>query len=212
MRRRAFTLIEVLVSVAIFLLIAGAIFTAVSVGVRASTTLAQHRLAAERMDTLLNFLRSVFVNLPPQAEMMVRGRNATSGGTSIELLLRKAPGAYALIDGGSGQAGAVLSILPSNQGGVLALKNFRDSLTESERDKVIEDKDGWTRLMEGVHKVQWRFLDPRSQKMVETWEFAQGRPLMVEMTLFLAGENPTTLEFWVPEFKPAPKQNGKVAS
>lgn len=201
MKREGFTLLEVLISVAIFFLIAGAIFTAVSVSVKATTTLAQHRLQGERMDTLLNFLHSVFTNLPPQAEMLVRSRDVEVRFSSVELLLRKAPGAYALIDGGSGQAGSVLSILPSNGGGTLAIKSYRDSLTESEREQYIKDREGWTRLMDGVQQMKWRFLDPKAKELVETWDFNQGRPLMVEMTLWIAGEKPTTMEFWIPEVK-----------
>ncbi len=191
MKEKGFTLFEVLISVSIFLLISGAIFMAVTAGVRTTATLTQHRLHSERLETLLSFLRNVFTNLPPCAEVSFRVRKINNGESVDELNFRKAPGVFLWMNGNS----AVISILTSASGsGTLAIKSYPDSLSE---DEFLLQKTGWIRLLDGIERVRWRFFDVSSNSFLEEWNF--GRPRLVEMTLWITEEDPVTAQFWIPE-------------
>lgn len=210
MRSRGFTLLEVLLSVAIFLLIAGAIFTTVGVGVRSTAQLGRHRLEAERLDTLLTFFREAFANLPSHAELAVRTRDLGGGFPTSELLIRQAAGLFSLFD--QRGAGTVIRVQSEGKSGVLALKKFRNDLSEAERDQAIGERAGWTPLLGEVREIRWRFQDPLFNDLMEKWDFGQGRPRLVEMTLWLTGERPIVARFWIPEVQRAAGPGKGVSS
>lgn len=194
MKQAGFTLFEVLLSVSIFLLMSAAIFMAVTAGIRTTTAIAQHRLHSDRVDTLLSFLRNVFTNLPPSAEICLQNREVSAGVFVSELLIQKAPGIFSWEEGNSGNH--VISILTTS-GGTLAIKSFRDTLSEDERRRFLLEKTGWTRLLDQVQRIRWRFFDTSSRNFLEEWNF--GRPRLIEMTLWETGEDPVTAQFWIPE-------------
>ncbi len=194
MRSKGFTLFEVLVSLGLFLLMSGAIFMIASTAIRTSVLLTQHRLNSERRETLLSFLRSVFINLPPSAELLFQIRELSDGVLAPELHFQQAPGIFPW-KGGSSSA-HVISMLPGTQQGTLAIKSYSASLSEDERKQVQLEKSGWVHLLKGVSQIQWKFFDVTSNSFREEWNF--GRPQLVEMTLWQVDQHPVTAQFWIP--------------
>jgi len=152
MTSKGFTLFEVLLAAGIVALISGGIFMAVATGVRTSTTLVQHRLHSERLETLLALFRRVFINLPPSAELILETRERGSA----ELHLRHAPEAFSWTH----KSAHVISLLSDGQkDSTLAIKSYSDSLTEPERQRTLREKTGWVQLFGGISRIQWRFFD-----------------------------------------------------
>jgi type II secretory pathway component PulJ len=200
MKKAGFTLLEVLLSVAIFFVLAGSIFTVVTAATRSSALLSEHRLQAERLDTLLAYFRNSFVNLPASARLMVRGRQHDLRLGVSELILTNTGGTFALFNANQGNSSLVLGVVPSERGGeALAIKTFSERLSESERDEFIADTGGWMPLLDGVEGIQWKFLDPVSKEWVEEWDFGKAKPQLLEMTLLLKGETPLSVQFWIPK-------------
>lgn len=165
----------------------------VSTAIRTCTTLTQHRLNSERLETLLSFLRNVFANLPPGAELSVQTREFS--GNAPELHFQQAPGIFPW-KGGSSSA-HVISILSDTHGGTLAIKSYSANLYEDERKRILSEKSGWVRLLKGISRIQWRFFDTMSNSFREEWN--SGRPQLVEMTLWQPDQqDPVITQFWIP--------------
>lgn len=193
MKTKGFTLFEMLVSVSLFLLMSGAIYMIVSTAIRTSATLTRHRLNSERLETLFSFLRSVFANLPPSAELSFQIREF--GDNAPELHFQQAPGIFPW-KGGSNSA-HVISILSDTQNSTLAIKSYSANLYEEERKHILSEKSGWIHLLKGVSRIQWKFFDAATNSFREEWNF--GRPQLVEMTLWQADQpDPVTAQFWIP--------------
>ncbi|MEX1009926.1 MAG: prepilin-type N-terminal cleavage/methylation domain-containing protein [Chthoniobacterales bacterium] len=197
---RGFTLFEMVVVVAIFVLLAGGIYATVNAAVRATATLSEENLQIQRLNAFVALLRKTFHNLPATAQFS-GGVRAEGGDGFPEIVLRDAPGVFAWGIGGP-SAGTVLLTARARLGGgrEIALMLLPGSLSEMERRDALE-RGAWLRLLPDVRSVQWRFYDEAQQDWVEEW--AEGnRPPLVELNLEMLGEDVARkYVFWLPPVK-----------
>jgi prepilin-type N-terminal cleavage/methylation domain-containing protein len=196
--RRGFTLIEVLVSVAIFIMLAGGIFSAVSVAVTASAEVSAAQLATARMDAFQRFVRVLFLNLPPDATLDLRIRQEAGRGDVVEMLLWPAP---EIADfGGPGQRsdGLALAARPDGDGAfTISVANFDPAEDEARRDAGLAETD-WLPILPEVRTLRWRFGQANGTPLVETWKPEQGRPVMIDLELTRLDGSVLPLQFWLP--------------
>lgn len=195
----AFTLVEIILAMGIFLLMAGGIYLAVSTSVRASAELGTAQMDARKFSSFIRFLREGFSNLPAEAELSLRSRDQGHRGRSVELLIRRAAGAFETGALESFGSGVVLGALPDGKGkSRFSLMRFSDTLSESDRDRFLDQAE-WLPVLENVELVKWRFWNPQQNQYVETWEPGQGRPELVELTLQAVGDPAITCFFRLPQ-------------
>jgi prepilin-type N-terminal cleavage/methylation domain-containing protein len=197
---RGFTLFEMVVVVAIFVLLAGGIYATVNAAVRATATLSEENLQIQRLNAFVALLRKTFHNLPATAQFS-GGVRAEGGDGFPEIVLRDAPGVFAWGIGGPSAGTALLTARPRLGGGrEIALMLLPGSLSEMERRDALE-RGAWLRLMPDVRSVQWRFYDEAQQDWVEEW--AEGnRPPLIELNLEMLGEDVARkYVFWLPPVK-----------
>jgi type II secretory pathway pseudopilin PulG len=196
--RSAFTLVEVVVALLVFLLIVGAIFSAVSVTVRATTAVAEEQLYTTRVDALLRFCRQSFANLSPEARVRLQSRAEGVLGSVTELLISSAPDAFNLPGITRSDPNVALSALPDGTGAAtLSLLHFPGTPDANERDLILRN-GRWLKLLPKVNHVQWRFLDADANQFLEEWDENRGRPRLIELTLGVEGHAPVTTQFWLP--------------
>lgn len=205
--RRGFTLLEVLISVAIFLLIAGGIFEAVSISMKASRDISVARLESERLDSFQRFGRLVFSNLPRDARVELRVRQGRARGDIVELLLSPVP-ALADFSRDSRQSGGLaLSAMPDQAGAyTIAAANFDSESSAAERDRALE-ATVWIPLLPGVKSIRWRFAAPESPRLEETWAEGRGRPTLADLEFTMADGEAPHFQFAIPG-APATQANG----
>ena len=194
---RGFTLFEMVVVVAIFILLAGGIYATVNAAVRATATLSEENLQVQRLNAFVALVRKTFHNMPATAQFS-GGIRAESGDGFPEIVLRDAPGVFAWGIGGPSAGTALLTARPRLGGGrEMALMLLPGSLGEMERRDMLE-RGAWLRLLPDLRSVQWRFYDEAQQEWVEEW--AEGnRPPLVELNLQLLGEDVARkYVFWLP--------------
>jgi len=196
----AFTLFEMVVVVAIFVLLAGGIYATVNAAVRATATLSEENLQIQRLNAFVSLLRRTFHNLPANA-VFSGGVRAQDGDGLAEIVLRDAPGVFAWGLGGPSSGTAMLSARPRLGGGrELSLLLLPGSLGEVERREALRDAK-WLRLLPDLREVQWRFYDEAQQDYVDEWPEGN-RPPLVELNLTLLGEEvPRKFVFWLPPVK-----------
>ena len=199
---RAFTLFEMVVVIAIFVLLAGGIYATVNAAVRATATLSEENLQIQRLNAFVSLLRRTFHNLPANA-VFSGGVRSQDGDGFAEIVLRDAPGVFAWGLGGPSSGTALLSARPRLGGGrEISLMLMPGSLGEMERREALQDGK-WLRLLPDLREVQWRFYDEAQQDYVEEWPEGV-RPPLVELNLTLLGEEvPRKFVFWLPPVKEA---------
>ena len=215
MRRttNGFTLFEMVVVLAIFVLLAGGIYATVNAAVRATATLTEENLQIQRLNAFVSLLRRTFHNLPANARF-AGGVRAEGGDGFPEITLRDAPGVFAWGMGGPSAGTALLTARPRLGGGrELSLMLLPGSLGEMERREALE-RGAWLRLLPDLREVKWRFYNAEQQEWLEEWLEGE-RPPLVELNLQLLGEEvPRQFIFWLPPVKelaltePAPEAQG----
>jgi prepilin-type N-terminal cleavage/methylation domain-containing protein len=197
---RAFTLFEMVVVIAIFVLLAGGIYATVNAAVRATATLSEENLQIQRLNAFVSLLRRTFHNLPANA-VFSGGVRSQDGDGFAEIVLRDAPGVFAWGLGGPSSGTALLSARPRLGGGrEISLMLLPGSLGEMERREALQDGK-WLPLLPDLREVQWRFYDEAQQDYVDEWPEG-ARPPLIELNLTLLGEEvPRKFVFWLPPVK-----------
>jgi prepilin-type N-terminal cleavage/methylation domain-containing protein len=193
---RAFTLFEVLVAIAIFVLLAGGIFASVRAAFMASAQVVSSQLDTERLEAFQQFLRKVFVSLPSDTRVELKLRQIPELGDVIELRLWPAPGFLRFgTDPGDGVA---LSAQPDGRGGFrMMLGYFLAKDNADERDERLR-KAQWLMLLPGVEQLRWRFAPARNPVFEEKWSEQSGRPGLAELTLQMKDGTESVFQFWIP--------------
>jgi len=197
---RGFTLFEMVVVIAIFVLLAGGIYATVNAAVRATATLTEENLQVQRLNAFVSLVRRTFHNLPANARF-AGGVRAEGGDGFPEITLRDAPGVFAWGMGGPSAGTALLTARPRLGGGrELSLMLLPGSLGEMERRDALE-RGAWLRLLPDLREVKWRFYSLEQQEWLEEW-LEGDRPPLVELNLQLLGEEvPRQFIFWLPPVK-----------
>lgn len=195
-RRAAFTLFEVLIAIAIFVLLAGGIFSSVRAAFIASAQVVDNQLDGERFTAFQQFLRKMFVSLPPDARVELRQREMAGLGDVVELRVWPAP--EFLRFGRDPGDGAAISAQPDGRGGFrMMLGFFRAKDNADEREEWLR-RTQWLTLLPGIEQLRWRFAPTRNPVFEEKWTEQSGRPGLVELTLKMENGGETVSQFWVP--------------
>lgn len=198
---RGFTLFEMVVVMAIFVLLAYGIYMTVNAAMRATAILIEDNLQSQRLDAFVSLLRRTFHNLPASAQFS--GGIRTEGGDgNSEIILRDAPGAFAWGSGGASSGITALSVRPRLGGGrEISLMHLAGASAGDEQRRALENGD-WLRLLPDLREAGWRFYDPVLQDWVAEWEEGRERPPLVELSLEFLGEDiPRKFVFWLPPVK-----------
>ncbi len=194
--RRAFTLFEVLISIAIFLLLAGGIFASVQAAFSASNQVALSQLDSERAEAFQNLLRKFFATLPPETKVELRQRRLSGRGDVVELLAWPVPAFLRF--GENANDGVALAGLPDGRG------NFRVSLgyfsaddPPEKRDRVLEEGT-WLPLLPDVKTLTWRLAPARNPVLTDKWDTASGRPGLAELSYQTTSGAGGTYAYWIP--------------
>ena len=192
--RKGFTLFEMILAAAIFVLLAGGVYFAVSASVKATARLGDDQIDARRSAAFQSFVRRGFHNLPFEARIFVRVRQLGARGQSVELLLSPAAGAFETGFEADG-VGVVLGTRPDGHGkSDLCLARFPERYDHDELDRYLE-KVGWIPLLHNVESIRWRFWDDMRKQFIDTWDQGTTRPRLVELTYRLVGGEDTLCVF-----------------
>lgn len=182
MKRNAFTLLEVLVAMGVFLALAGGIFVSVSTVTRAAAEVAAVRSESERLDAFEALVRHAFLNLPAAAQMALSIRSGAQG-DRVVLLLDPPPPEL-------GSSGATaLSAVPDGRGAFALTLESIDRNTGSAMRSIP--------LLPDVRSLQWRFAGSDGTFRTE-WSRSSGRPLLVRLDLVTTGGSERQWEFLLP--------------
>ncbi len=185
--RRGFTILEVMVAVAILALITVAIYQFVSV-VLSSARYAQE-VAGDSADTggLNRFLQDQFLNLPlkvPGAAQTLAGKTARgAGGRADALSWVVLPGASILARRAEGLYIATLELLPGTKGGQPPALGLSRAKFDPDNPAAAPVSSS-IRLLPGVSSVEITYYDARINNWVDEWQDAATLPDLIRFRLF----------------------------
>lgn len=211
--RRGLTLLEVVVSLAILSLMAGAIYGIVLGSVESTATLAQINREDRRVEAFLQRARLAFAHLPASATVELKVIEAEP--LRQELTLRGVREAFIWGDNGGWdkpvvtlasqrwpaelQPSKVDAASPVKYSLAMTVPDFYrtdgdghplpDSLVKSQNGHQLLQPDVqgrfWLDLLPEVDRVEWRFYVPASKNWLELQPAS--RPPLIELKLFLQG-------------------------
>lgn len=100
--RGAFTLLEVILSMAILALLAASVYAITSSSITAARTTMDQQLVLRRLDAFLTVTRNAFVNLPAQGSVALEIGKDKGGGTEPRLILGRVQGIFGIASLGGG--------------------------------------------------------------------------------------------------------------
>lgn len=197
-----FTLLEVILSISIFLLLAGGIFASVAVTTSTANEVALVRLESERGDSMEVFMRHLFSNLSGAARLELRVRPQDSRGQILELLISESPD-FANFSANQTQAGGLaIAAVPDGRGAyTISLANFDSQLSADERNKQLQAA-AWIALLPDVGEMRWRFAENNTSGLQETWTANNQRPGLADLQIAMKDGSSLHWQFRIPNLEP----------
>jgi prepilin-type N-terminal cleavage/methylation domain-containing protein len=202
--RSGFTLVEVIMTMAIIVILAAGIFAMVSGSFELTSELSalqERNIARERM---VELCRTNFEEVPAHARVEFM---AVDRGPAYASWLSIVDHPFAFSFGGEpGNVKRVMLETDVAEGGWLRVS----ALYLDERENQLLERGGFDPktakrrivLMEKVKQLTWRFYDPETESWIEYWNGAEN-PVLVELTLAVAGDaEARRTVLWIPHEKP----------
>jgi prepilin-type N-terminal cleavage/methylation domain-containing protein len=195
-----FTLVEMVLTLAIFLLLAGAVFGIMTGILKASSALQDNQNRRDEVMALQEFLRHDLDGLPGWGQLNSYQRGDGEG-LPVNGIIFGTPGLYTAIDA------------KRQANGLYTLRVARFSASEENNQAVTlftqavtgdDDSLAWRNLMRDVKRIDWKFLPENSTQWTDNWPLSSTlKPNLIQLTLLPAGDTqPTVTDVWLPPIAP----------
>ena len=194
-RRNGFTLIEVMLAVAILALTTLGIFRFVQSTVRAVASSVEDTEEQLQIERIVALVQEEFYSLPAKGQTNIQGESLRLNGAdfdSIEWRSRGGPGL--MTTAATGEYRVKLRIQPIEKNSNKYEIGFwrRPALLETSGGLVAggSDKDAtWVPLMQHVAALRLRYWDSRLGQLLDAWTDPTVKPSFVIMSITLEGED-----------------------
>lgn len=200
--RQAFTLVEVILALAIASLLAVSVFAMITASMQSADVLAREALRERREDALQRLLREAFHNFPVGGTLLLM---ETSTGEK-RLCLLNAPGGLGFaVDGELDGGWALEAPIQANGTRTLTLMLLPPRTLPANLENAIAE-GVWIPLIPGIDELRWQFRDGQTQEWKDEWPEGGGRPDLIALHLaFSDGSASLESFFHVPSLAAAPQ-------
>lgn len=188
----AFTLLEVILAMAIMVLLAGAIYSISSAAIESTKETIVEQFTMRRLAGFLQITRTAFLNLPADGTVFLSN---DSNNTIPDLNFENATGLFGIASLGGGIL--TLSAQPSSDGTrTFSMLRIPKNVEGSDLDHFYQNAS-WVKLLPKVQKPHWSFF--RKGEWVDEWPRGSGRPQLVRLEMEIVGiKDPIESIFYVP--------------
>lgn len=203
-RPHAFSLIEVLLGLALFGILTGGIFAVQRGAMDMSTGIMERQGKTMRMHSFCELLRRNFESLPGNAKVVLLPTGGTASGLS-DVAFTDFPLAFTWPGVPAGSHSVIFRTerAPSGVGLQASLLYLDEEQTQDYEANKLDERKVLARLnlMEGIMTLDWQFFNDSTQVWETEWPRTQtARPSFVRMQLtHLDGQDPVNLYFWIPQ-------------
>jgi len=205
---KAFTLIEVVVSMGILALLAASVYAIVRSAINASQAAMDQQLQLRRVDAFLRVTRDAFLNLPAEATLTYAIEKGSGGQPEQRLTIAKARGLFGIPSLGGGSL--VLAARPRSDG-TRTITMLRIPPNAQPLDVEHAMSAPGIPLLPGVIKPRWSFFSDGN--WAEEWTDDSHRPSLVRLQ-FEMNELPDPVDaiFFLPDVEAPPPPAPNVTS
>ncbi|MBP7949869.1 MAG: prepilin-type N-terminal cleavage/methylation domain-containing protein [Verrucomicrobiales bacterium] len=208
-QNRGYTLIEVMLAIALLALLVGGVFAVQRGALIVSREVTEQQEISMRQNAFVELIRRNLEQVPGNARLNLLLPRGGDGGS--ELYLKDYPLAFSWSGVSAGSKSVILRIERNRVGNftavVLYLDQDRTEDFENGRlDETATDRNTGLpvvrrlELMDGIRSLIWSFYDDTAQDWAFDWPLENTRrPSLIRMEMELAdGSEPLRLIFWVP--------------
>jgi prepilin-type N-terminal cleavage/methylation domain-containing protein len=197
-KKSGFTLLEMMITLAVFIMLAAAVFGLMSGVLESTSTLEDNQNRNDQVSALNAFLKNKLMQLPARSTLFSYMRGTGDGLNQ-----------NGIIFGNANQATVIDAKVQPNGYYTLRITTFATSADPSQpqdarqvlQTAVTADDPtlSWATLMTDLKTLDWKFQDLNVTNWVELWNNGSN-PNLIEFTFQPAGDlQPTTMDFWLPQ-------------
>jgi len=211
--RRAcgFSLLELSVTIAVLLILAGGIFGVTTGAFELSSEMKGFQEENLRRQRLVDLLRSNFESLPGVGQVELLSVE-TNGAYQTYLSFFNHPAAFRFGAQASDVYQVVLATTLGTDGFLRVQLHYLDQEQSSilqRGDSSVLQSDASVMLSDRMKELSWRFYHPETEDYEDIWELRSGRPTLIECRFAFEGdERSETQVFWVPPRTPVAAPGG----
>lgn len=199
--RAGFTLIEMMITLVVFLLLAGTVFELMTTMLQSTATLEDNQGRTDQTTALYDYIKNKLTMMPARSTIASYARGDGEGLIQNGIIFGNTNLAMAL-DAKIQPNGLYLLrvVTYATTAGGQESQDARQTLTQA----VTTDDPtlSWTALVKDVKTLQWKFQDATLIQWDQTWT-STNTPNLVELDFQGGGDTlPTTMDFWVPKINP----------
>jgi len=181
-KRRGFTLLEVMLAVAMMVLVVFAIYRIVEADLEAIKISSEDTARQGAVQALVAVLQEEFCNLPAaQPGAMLGEAHKFNDKASDEVTWLTQAGNGLFTEAAEGQWKVTLILRPEEHTDSYTLGILRQLPDNSSKE------EHWLPLLPNVDAIEIRYFDPRLNTWLEKWSDAQARPSLVRVRIWRAG-------------------------
>jgi len=182
--RWAFTLLEVILSMAILALLAASVYAITSSSITAARTTMDQQLALRRLDAFLRITRNAFLNLPGQGSIALEIGKGKGGETEPRLILGNVQGLFGIPSLGGG---SLMLASKARADGTRTICMVRIPAGLNDRDREVSKNAPGIPLLPKARSPRWSFLAGSNADGTPFWkeELPAGSPRPKAMRLQL---------------------------
>jgi prepilin-type N-terminal cleavage/methylation domain-containing protein len=194
-----FTLLEMMITLAIFILLAGAVFGILTGVLQSTSTLQDNQNHKDQTAALNGFLKRKLVEMPVSSTLVSYQRGDGEGLVQNGVIFGTGNLATAIDAKVQANGYYTLRVTTCATGAVQG-QPTQDARQVLQQAVTTDDPTlAWTPLITDVKTLDWKFLDFNQTLWVDLWSSA-AKPNLVEFSLQPAGElQPVTMDFWLPK-------------
>jgi prepilin-type N-terminal cleavage/methylation domain-containing protein len=187
-----FTLLEVILAMAIMLLLAGAIYSISTASIESTKETIVEQFTMRRLAGFIQITRNAFLNLPTNGAIYLSN---DSNNSIPDLNFENAAGLFGIASLGGGTL--TLSAQPSSDGTrTFSILRIPKNIQGNDLNRFYEHAH-WVKLLPKVQKPHWSFFN--KGEWVDEWPRGTGRPQLVRLEMEVAGiHEPLQTIFYLP--------------
>ena len=184
-RRAGFTLIEVVLSLAILVFLIGSVFRTVETTLSATANLTQAQHTRQQVYGFFELCRENFLSLNASSSV-VWAAESVGGKTYGEIRIREAPAIFSWGSQAETTGETALCIHTGADGSATLGVELRsiDPLTGS-----TESNPRWLPLLASLERITWKFYDNRTAQWQDDWLDTSRHPLLINLSLKFIGQS-----------------------
>jgi prepilin-type N-terminal cleavage/methylation domain-containing protein len=198
---RGFTLLEMMITLAIFILLAAAVFGIMSGVLQSTSSLQDNSNRRDQIAALNAYLKNKLGTMPAASSISSYQRGDGEGLTQNGIIFGSANVASAI--DAKVQSNGYYTLRTTTLNSVTVNGLPQDARTSLQQIVTTDDPSAnWSVLIRDVKTLDWKFQDFNVTQWVELWG-SPSKPNLVEFTMQTAGDlQPTTMDFWIPKLEP----------